>query len=140
MNLEKLFDYIIKNPNINITYTNIDGKESLTVNGREVEGLKDTEELEKIKEDANNEDIKLKEEINEWESFLEDIDDCVYEQVIDFISEDIDIKHFDDLTKQKIWTDCDREIVRKTIAYINSVIKQVLLKKISYYKKLVNEL
>jgi hypothetical protein len=140
MNLEKLFDYIIKNPNINITYTNIDGKESLTVNGREVEGLKDTEELEKIKEDANNEDIKLKEEINEWESFLEDIDDCVYEQVIDFISEDIDIKHFDDLTKQTAWTDCERKSIRTTISYINSVIKQVLLKKISYYKKLVNEL
>jgi hypothetical protein len=140
MDIQKLFDYIAKNPDINITYTNIDGKESLTVNGREVEGLKDTEELEKIKEDANNEDVKLKEEIDEWESFLEDIDDCVYEQVIDFISEDIDIKHFDDLTKQKTWTDCDREIVRKTISYINSVIKQVLLKKISYYKKLVNEL
>jgi hypothetical protein len=140
MDIQKLFDYIAKNPNINITYTNIDGKESLTVNGKEVEGLEDTEELEKIKEDANNEDVKLKEEIDEWESFLEDIDDCVYEQVIDFISEDIDIKHFDDLTKQKTWTDCDREIVRKTISYINSVIKQVLLKKISYYKKLVNEL
>jgi hypothetical protein len=131
MDIQKLFDYIAKNPDINITYTNIDGKESLTVNGKEVEELE---------EDMNTEDVKLKEEIDEWESFLEDIDDCVYEQVIDFISEDIDIKHFDDLTKQKTWTDCDREIVRKTISYINSVIKQVLLKKISYYKKLVNEL
>jgi hypothetical protein len=134
MNLEKLFDYIIKNPNINITYTNIDGKESLTVNGKEVE------ELEEENKEEINEDIKLKEEIDEWESFLEDIDDCVYEQVIDFISNDIDIKRFDDLTKQKTWTDCDRKSIRTTISYINGVIKQVLLKKISYYKTLVNEL
>jgi hypothetical protein len=134
MNLEKLFDYIIKNPNINITYTNIDGKESLTVNGKEVE------ELEEENKEEINEDIKLKEEINDWESFLDEISDCVYEEVIDIISEQIDIKVFDDLTKQKTWAPAQRELIRKTIAYINSVIKDVLLKEIEYNKALVDRL
>ena len=76
MDLEKFLELVFTNPdNISIQYSNINGKEKLIVNGKDLskeEGEKETYD-----------DSKIKEEIALYKEKIESLDDYIFEKVID---------------------------------------------------------
>lgn len=73
MNLEKFLELVLTNPdNISIQYSNINGKEKLTVNGKDLSEKEEEYDDSSIKEDVANYKAKIKK-----------LDDCIFEKVID---------------------------------------------------------
>lgn len=71
MNLEKLIELVFNNPNnISIQYSNIDGKEKLIVNGEELTN-------------ETYDDSVIKEKIANYKEKIEQLDDYIFEKVID---------------------------------------------------------
>lgn len=73
MNLDKLLELLFANPdNISIQYTNVNGKEQLTVNGEDL-----------IKEETTFDDSEIKRQIANYKSGIEEIDDTLFGMIID---------------------------------------------------------
>lgn len=86
MNFEKLFDLILANPdNISITYSNINGKETLKVNGKEVNEFDDSQ---------------IKEDIAHYKEIIDKLDSCIFVEVLERVGEHIDLKELDTLLEK----------------------------------------
>lgn len=73
MNLEKLFELVLNNPeNISIEYSNINGEERLIVNGEDL-----------INQGVAYDDSAIKEKIANYKAKIEKLDDYLFEKVID---------------------------------------------------------
>lgn len=127
MNLEKLLNALYENPtNISIQYTNIDGKESLTINGKEY--------------NTNNE---LLEKIDTFRQNIKILPSNVFEDAIEIIAESIDLSTFSDLLEKDFeveeLNEEEAQCIESHIKYINAVIKKVITEKAKELAELVNK-
>lgn len=126
MNIENFIDLILSNPNnIDIKYSNINGKETLVINGHEI-----------TKEEAS----EFNKEISDYKRLIEDLDDCLFLEVLEDIKESIDIKIFNDLLEQSSWKKSEEEVLRGMINFTKTSIKEHIQNKISDYKELLEKI
>lgn len=132
MDLEKLFKLLFNTPeNICIEYSNIDGKESLKING---EDFTDTP-----KEEVYD-DTAIKEYISKYKDNIQALDDCTFVEVIEEVEDIIDIQTLDSLLNQDSFTKDDAELIRGQIQIINTVIHEKLVNKIQDLQELLDRL
>lgn len=127
MDFENLIKLMVNDPeNLHIFYELKDGKERLVVNGEEI----------KAKEEFD--DSGILNEIQIYKKNIELLDDCVFVEVMEEISENIDIKTFDTLINQKHFTETEAEHIIECLDYINNVIKDRLCMKIDSFVRLLD--
>lgn len=132
MDLEKLFKLLFNTPeNICIEYSNIDGKESLKING---EDFTDT-----LKEEVYD-DTAIKEYISKYKDNIQALDDCTFVEVIEEVEDIIDIQTLDSLLNQDSFTKDDAELIHGQIQIINTVIHEKLVNKIQDLQELLDRL
>lgn len=118
MDLEQLLEVLLTNPqNIKIEYSNIDGKETLIVNGKEI-----TE-----KEEYNDTEILNK--IATFKSNIELLDENIYVEVLED-AQDINFKHLDTLISQEHFSKEEANIVSQQIDKIYELIRQKITSKV----------
>lgn len=118
--IEEILNFIENYPqNINIEYSNIDGKEKLIINGKEINGI-----INRVKKYKENLDL---------------IDDCLFEEIMNNVSEDIDMKKFDELLEKDNYTKDEVTLVESYIDYINEVIKDTIKNKINKLIEIYNK-
>ena len=132
MDLEKLFKLLFNTPeNICIEYSNIDGKESLKING---EDFTDTP-----KEEVYD-DTAIKEYISKYKDNIQALDDCTFVEVIEEVEDIIDIQTLDSLLNQDSFTKDDAELIHGQLQIINTVIHEKLVNKIQNLQELLDRL
>lgn len=118
MDLEQFLEVLLTNPqNIKIEYSNIDGKETLIVNGKEI-----TE-----KEEYNDTEILNK--IATFKSNIELLDENIYVEVLED-AQDINFKHLDTLINQEHFSKEEANIVSQQIDKIYELIRQKITSKV----------
>jgi hypothetical protein len=104
--VENLINLILKNPNdIHIQYSNINGKEELFINGKEV--VIESEEDENPKFD----DSEIKTEISNFKEVLQNLDDSMFLTFCEELGEMIDINDLNKLMDQDSFTKDEAEKV-----------------------------
>lgn len=134
MDLEKLFTLLLSNPdNIHLEYSNINGQESLRINGEELFDTPD-EEVE-IYDDA-----PIKEYISKYKDNIKLLDDCTFVEVIEQVEDVIDIQVLDELLKQESFTKDEAELIYGQLNFINTVIHEKLENKVQNMIELLDRL
>lgn len=123
MNLEKFFELVLNNPNdISIEYSNIDGKETLIVNG---------EDLTKEEYDGTEyDDTDIKNEIELYKEKIKLLDDCTFIQVLDEASNRFDISAFNTLLDKEHFTEEEAVLIEKQLDIIKNIIRDNVMNKI----------
>lgn len=123
MNLEKFFELVLNNPNdISIEYSNIDGKETLIVNG---------EDLTKEEYDGTDyDDTDIKNEIELYKEKIKLLDDCTFIQVLDEASNRFDISAFNTLLDKEHFTEEEAVLIEKQLDIIKNIIRDNVMNKI----------
>lgn len=116
--LNNLLEIIYKNPeHVKIEYSYNDGNESLLINGEE--------QLRKF------DDSRIKSIIKNYKENIDLLDDCVFVDSIESLSEMIDIKQMDELLNQKTFTQAEANLVDDLIKLANKSIREKLNQKIN---------
>lgn len=114
-NLERITELIKANPdNIEVHYTNVNGRVRLVVNGEELPC-------------QTYDDSRVKEYISNYKKNLELLDDCIFIDTMEEISETIDIKALDEALNQDHFTEDDAAEIIDCLEYINAVIHEKLV-------------
>lgn len=121
MNLETVLNNLLKiiyeNPEkLDIKYSNIDGKESLVVNGEE--------QLTQFN------DYEIKEKIAEYKQNIEDLDSCVFVEAIESLEDELNLKEVNDLFNQKSFSQADANLADDMLIMLNTAIVDTIDKKI----------
>lgn len=128
MNLEKLIELVLSTPNnLNIQYQNIDGVEKLTVNGKELT-------VDKF------DDSEIKDTVKKYKATIESINDCDFMEIMKEVSEQLDLKTFDELLNQESYSEEDAKIVESMISFTKLVIHEYLTNKIEDIKEILENL
>ena len=128
MDFEKLINFILNNPkNISIEYSNINGEEKLVINGEE------------IKEESFD-DSKIKEEVKNYKDIVENLDDCLFLEIVEDMSEKVDVKTFDELLEQDSYTEDEAEIVSQMMNITKTVIYEHIVQKIQDLKEILEQI
>lgn len=128
MDFEKLINFILNNPkNISIEYSNINGEEKLVINGEE------------IKEESFD-DSKIKEEVKNYKDIVENLDDCLFLEIVEDMSEMVDVKTFDELLEQDSYTEDEAEIVSQMMNITKAVIYEHVVQKIQDLKEILEQI
>ena len=118
MNLEKFIELLNNNlDSITITYKNINGEESLMVNGEPVT----------ITEGESFDDSDIKQEIAEYKQALDQLDDCVFIEAIEQVT---GLKEFDEMLNKEHFTEKEAQIVHNDIRFIKDIIVECIENKI----------
>lgn len=130
MDLEKFFELLLSNPdNIHLEYSNINGQESLRINGEEVIDTPD-----------EYDDTPIKEYIAKFKDNIQLLDDCTFVEVIDEIEHTIDIQSLDELISQESFTEDEAELIYGQLNFINTVIHEKLANKVQDMTELLDRL
>lgn len=130
MDLEKFFELLLSNPdNIHLEYSNINGQESLRINGEEVIDTPD-----------EYDDTPIKEYIAKFKDNIQLLDDCTFVEVIDEIEHTIDIQSLDELISQESFTEDEAELIYGQLSFINTVIHEKLANKVQDMTELLDRL
>lgn len=122
MDLEKFLELLFANPdNIHIEYSNVNGQERFVVNGKEITNRKEGESFD---------DTEVLELIAEYKENLELLDDCIFMEMIDEVSEVIDLNQVNALLSQNHFTEGEAQVVTEYIMFMNKIIHEKLLCKI----------
>lgn len=129
MNIETLLNNILeviyKNPNkMSIEYSNLDGKESLIVNGEEMLN-------------TTFDDSEIKDKITRYKTILESLDSCVFVEALEALEDEIDFKEMDELINQESFNKEEAALVEYLINKVNSSIINKLTEKISEMKAVI---
>lgn len=125
MDLEKLLQLVLNCPdNFKLEYSNINGQESLKLNGEEL-----------IKKDNS----KVKEYISKYKEDIELLDDCLFLDVIEELSETIDIQALNELLDQDSFTKEEEELVYGQIAFIKAAFHEKIQNKIEDLEELLEK-
>ena len=126
MDLEELIEMICENPtNIHIKYSNINGKEQLTVNGEEL-----------FKEDKNK--LTL-EKIQSFKKKLDELPDGLFNKMLEIVKENVDLQKFDELLNQTEFNNDEIDYVKSHMKYINNIIKDIVQSKINKLSEILNK-
>lgn len=124
MNLGNFLSLLQSNPTtISIHYELNNGEQKLTVNGEQV-----NLEEEHVKESFD--DSHVIELIKNYKENIELLDDCVFIETMDELSEIFNIKELDRALNKEHFTEEEAEELISCIGYINSVIHKKLSDKI----------
>lgn len=115
--LEEILNFIENSQNISIEYSNIDGQRKLIING--IGGFLDV--------------------VKKYKENLDLIDDCLFEEIMNNVNEDIDMKKFDELLEKDNYTKDEAELVESYINYMNEVIKDAIKDKINKLIEIYNK-
>lgn len=120
MDLEKFIDLMLNHPgDIRIEYTNVDGKESLLING------KDFTEKEEFDDSA------IKEKISLYKKKLETLDDDTFANVIERAEkENMNLSEMNKGLELEHYTEEDAHYASRVIDVMTKLIKEVLSDKI----------
>lgn len=130
MDLEKFFELLFSNPdNIHLEYSNINGQESLRINGEEIIDTPD-----------EYDDTPIKEYIARFKDNIQLLDDCTFVEVIDEVEHTIDIQSLDELISQESFTEDEAELIYGQLNFINTVIHEKLANKVQNMIKLLDRL
>lgn len=146
MDLEKFFELLLSNPNnVHLEYSNINGQESLRINGEELFGTPDKEKEEKEEEKEEEEkevynDTAIKEYISNYKDNIQLLDDCTFVEVIEQVENVIDIQALDELLSQESFTQDEAELIYEQLNFINTVIHEKLVNKIQDLQELIDRL
>lgn len=122
MEFEKLINLILAHPKeIDIRYTNINGKEDLYINGEKIEVL-----------DKNK--------IDTFKILVEKMDDCLFLEYLNKLEEETDLARFNELLEEDILNYDDSVFVAKNINRSTEIIKELILDKIEYYQNLLEQI
>lgn len=123
MNLEKLLENYSKlleaafnSENINIQYSNVNGKEKLVVNGKDL-----IEEFD---------DSKIKERIAKFKESMDKLDSCTLTEACDKISEHICLKDFDEFLNREHYSEKESENMNELLDKVCELIKEHIDEKI----------
>lgn len=126
MNLEEFLTLLSTNPNnISICYENVNGKENLKVNGEDV--------LLCVEEFDDSETIQL---IEDYKENIELLDDCVFVDVMEEVSNIFSVSELDKLLKKKSFTKREAEEIKGCIHHINMITREKLARKIAQFEEL----
>ena len=129
MDFEKLINLILNNPgNISIEYSNVNGEEKLVINGKE------------ITEEKSFDDSVIKEEVKNYKNIVENLDDCLFLEVCEDMSEMIDIKTFDELLEQDSYTKEEAEAVSHMINITKTIIRERILQKFQDLEEVLKQI
>lgn len=129
MDLEKIFNYLFANPDSvrTISYSNIDGKESLMINGEEMLDRYD--------------DSELLSQISKCKEILDCLDDCTFEDVVnDLREEDENIKELNDIFEKEHFTEDEHEFVEEKLDKIKESISYTVKEKIGRLNSILEQL
>lgn len=130
MDLEKFLELVFSNPdNIRVEYTNINGQESLKVNGEEL-----------LPEKERYDDTPIKEYISKYKDNIKLLDDCTFLEVIEEAEEVINIQSLDELLKQDSYTQEEAELVYGQLNFINTIIHEKLTNKVQDLIELIERI
>ena len=130
MDLEKFFKLLLSNPeNIHLEYSNINGQESLRINGEELFGTPDKEKEEKEEKEIYD-DTAIKKYISNYKDIIQLLDDCTFVEVIEQVENVIDIQALDELLSQESFTRDEAELIYEQLNFINTAIHEKLVNKI----------
>lgn len=132
-----LSELLKEQSNIKIEYSNFNGEEKLLINGKEVSNQ---EQLTKETATETFDDAEIKRIIKDYKNLIDDLDDCIFVDVIDEIREDIDIKELDKLLNQTSFTEIEAVVVKSNIDYINSIIKEKITAKMQELANVLEKL
>lgn len=122
------FQHSLEIDGIKLTLSNKDGV--ITIN---IDSNKDNLE-------DNSENSLIKETINEFKEFIEELDDCLFLESIEEIEQYFDIKRFNDLLEQKEFTDKEETEVIKMIEASKIIIREHLQDKIEELVELYDKI
>lgn len=126
MDLEKLLQLVLNCPdNFKLEYSNIDGQESLKLNGEELIDKYD--------------DSEVKEYISKYKEDIELIDDCLFLEVIEEISETLDVQALDELLDQDSFTEEESELVYGQLTFIKAAFHEKIQNKIQDLEELLEK-
>ena len=122
MSIEKLLEMISNTPNINIEYSNINGVETLIVNGEEVK-----------------EESKIVKDIKEYKENIELLDDCLFVKAMEKVAEDYGINEIEDFLNKK---EFDKEEEQNAVALLEVLknnIRETILDEIKSLYSLIEK-
>lgn len=123
MNIEKFIEQVLKNPNnINIQYSNINGKEKLILNGKEIKF----------------DDTEIKNKIAEYKAKVAKIDDCLFSEIIDRI-EDSELSKMNSALELDSYNEEETKTAEEVMCIMSDVIKDTIYKKIEKLGNLLDE-
>lgn len=124
--IKQIIKIIEQSPNddLNIFYLSTGEKELFQINGVDI-----------ISKDNN-----IKKEINDFKSVIEDLDDCLFLEIVEDLESIIDIKTFDELLEQDSFTEEETEIVSHMISLSKTVINEHIQNRIVDYKDILERL
>lgn len=124
--VKQIIKIIEQSPNddLNIFYLSTGEKELFQINGVDI-----------ISKDNN-----IKKEINDFKSVIEDLDDCLFLEIVEDLESIIDIKTFDELLEQDSLTEEETEIVSHMISLSKTVINEHIQNRIVDYKDILERL
>ena len=130
MDLEKFFELLSSNPNnVHLEYSNINGQESLKINGEEVINTPD-----------EYDDTPIKEYITKFRDNIQLLDDCTFVEVIEQVENVIDIQTLDELLSQESFTQDEAELIYEQLNFINTVIHERLVSKVQDMVELLDRI
>ena len=124
--VKQIIKIIEQSPNddLNIFYLSTGEKELFQINGVDI-----------ISKDNN-----IKKEINDFKSVIEDLDACLFLEIVEDLESIIDIKTFDELLEQDSLTEEETEIVSHMISLSKTVINEHIQNRIVDYKDILERL
>lgn len=127
MNLEKLIELIFSNPdNICIEYSNINGQETLKVNGEEL--------------NESFDDTKVIAEVDKFKKIIDSLPDCIFEEIIEEIEDMFDLNTFNNLIQQERFTEFEAEHVTGLINQTYTVIREKVLDRIEELENILSQI
>ena len=122
MSIEKLLEMISNTPNINIEYSNINGVETLIVNGEEVK-----------------EESKIVKDIKEYKENIELLDDCLFVKAMEKVAGAYCINEIEDFLNKK---EFDKEEEQNAVALLEVLknnIRETILDEIKSLYSLIEK-
>ena len=90
-------------------------------------------------ESTEFDDTQIKELVSNYKANIEELDDCLFVDILDELKEHLDIKTFDELINQDSYSREDAEIVKSMINFTNLVVHEHLVNKILDLEELLNK-
>ena len=122
MNLEKLLETILNTPNIDIQYSNIDGVETLIINGEEVK-----------------EESQIVKDIKEYKENIELLDDCLFVKAMEKVAEDYCINEIEDFLNKKEFNKEEEQDAIALLEVLKNNIRETILDEIKNLYSLIEK-
>lgn len=136
MNLNDLMNLVLNNLNdLKIEYSNINGKESLKVNGEEICNCAKQCKCNKY------DDSKLVKRIESHKALLNKLDDCTFMEVVDYLKNDnVNLSELNKFMDKESYTKDDELIADDYIEIVSNAMQNVIIRKMSELRTILDQI